>query len=140
MTGAVAPMRTETEGGRRRRLRRGGRDDTAVSAGLRQPAWRNLRNLYAPVEVVSPDAIEKIHDASLRVLEEIGMDFLLPEARQLLKAAGADVKAGEERIRLDRGMVEEFVAKAPSEFTLHARNPARNLRDRRQQSQFLYRG
>ena len=56
------------------------------------------------------------------------MDFLLPEARQLLKAAGADVKEGEERIRLDRAMVEEFVAKAPSEFTLHARNPARNLR------------
>ena len=128
MTEAVAATSIENEGGRRRRLRRGGRGDTAVSAGLRQPAWRNLQNPYAPIEVVSPDAIEKIHDASLRVLEEIGMDFLLPEARQLLKAAGADVKEGEERIRLDRGMVEEFVAKAPSEFTLHARNPARNLR------------
>ena len=116
------------EGGHRRRSRRRGRGEAAAPAGLRQPAWRNLQNPYAPLEVVSPDAIEKIHDASLRVLEEIGIDFLLPQARQLLRAAGADVKEGEERIRLDRGMVEEFVAKVPPEFTLHARNPTRNLR------------
>ena len=30
-------------------------------------------------------------------------------------------------MRVDRGLVLEAVAKAPARFTLHARNPARNL-------------
>ena len=42
---------------------------------------------------VSADELEAIHDASLTILEEIGMDVLLPEARALLKAAGAEVEA-----------------------------------------------
>jgi trimethylamine--corrinoid protein Co-methyltransferase len=80
-----------------------------------------------PVEAVSAEGLERIHDASLRILEEIGMDFLLPEAREMLKAAGAEVEAGSQRIRFDRGLILEAVAKAPGRFTLHARNPARDL-------------
>jgi trimethylamine--corrinoid protein Co-methyltransferase len=133
MTESDAALGTEADAGQPseeatpRRSRRGGRSGNVAPSGLRQSAWRNVQNPYAPIEVVSPQAIEDIHNASLRILEEIGMDFLLPEARALLKAAGAEVREGDERVRLDRAMVEEFVAKAPPEFTLHARNPARNL-------------
>ena len=105
----------------RRRERRGGGD-------FRQPDWALLRNPYRPLEILHPEQIEAIHDASLSILEEIGMDFLLPEAREILKAAGAEVEAGSERVRFDRNLVLEAVAKAPSGFTLHARNPERNLR------------
>ena len=83
---------------------------------------------YAPTEAVSADELESIHEASLRILEEIGMDFLDPDARALLAAAGARVEAGSERVRFDRAMVASVIATAPSSFTLHARNPARNLR------------
>ena len=41
--------------------------------------------------IISADEVESIHRASLKVLSEIGMDFMLPEARDLLKKAGADV-------------------------------------------------
>ena len=44
-----------------------------------------------PSEVVSEDELEAIHLASLRILRDIGIDFLDPEARRLLQAAGADV-------------------------------------------------
>ncbi|MEX2008852.1 MAG: trimethylamine methyltransferase family protein, partial [Dongiaceae bacterium] len=86
-----------------------------------------LRNPYGPIEVLSADQIEAIHDASLRLLEEIGMDFLDAEALAVLKAAGAEVEPGTQRVRFDRGLVLESVAKTPREVTLHARNPARSL-------------
>ncbi len=97
------------------------------SAALTQLPWRALRNPFAPIEVLSADQIEAIHDTSMQILEEIGMDFLHPEAREILGRAGAQVEAGSERVRFDRGLIEEAVGHAPSEFTLHARNPAHHL-------------
>ena len=104
----------------RRRERRGG-------AGLRQLPWRNLRNPYKPIEVLSADHVEAIHQTSLRILEEHGIEFLDAESLGILKAAGADVTAGSNLVRFDRGLITESIAKAPREFTLHARNPQRNL-------------
>ena len=59
--------------------------------------------------------------------EEVGMDFLHPEALEILSRGGADVTPGSERVRLDRGLIKQALASAPASFTLHARNPARNL-------------
>jgi trimethylamine--corrinoid protein Co-methyltransferase len=103
-----------------RRQSRGG-------TGLKQLSWRQVRNPYSPIEVLSADQIEAIHDASLTLLEEIGMDFLHPEALAILDRAGAQVESGTERVRFDRGLIEEAVAKAPSQFTLHARNPEHSV-------------
>jgi trimethylamine--corrinoid protein Co-methyltransferase len=96
-------------------------------AGFRQLPWRRVVNPYAPVEVLSADQIEAIHLASLRVLEDIGMEFLHDDALDLLQRAGASVDRATRRVRLDRGLVLEQVAKAPSQVTLHARNPERNV-------------
>lgn len=69
--------------------------------------------------------MEAIHHASLRVLAEVGMDLLHPEARRLLAAAGAQVEG--ERVRFDPEMVAETVARAPAEFTFHGRVPERDV-------------
>jgi trimethylamine--corrinoid protein Co-methyltransferase len=84
-----------------------------------------MRLTFPPTAAVSADQIEAIHEASLTILEEVGMDILLPEAREIYRAAGAAVEG--QRVRFDRGLVLEAVAKAPAQFTLHARNPARNV-------------
>jgi trimethylamine--corrinoid protein Co-methyltransferase len=107
------------EGGRRRERR--------TTGGLKQLPWRTYRNPYKPIEVLSADHLEAIHETSLRILEEHGMEFLDDEALALLKGAGADVKAGDRIVRFDRGLVLESIAKAPSEVRLHARNPERSL-------------
>src|SRR5262245_5743177 len=104
-----------------RRQRRGER------GGLKQLPWRNYRNPYRPLEVLNSDQLEAIHEASLRILEEIGMDFLDEESLGVLREAGAEVEPGSQRVRFDRGLVMASVAKAPSEFALHARNPAHSL-------------
>ena len=61
------------------------------------------------------------------MLKEIGIDFLHDGARAMLKDAGADVEPGAQRVRFDPALVEARIGLAPKEFTLHARNPARNL-------------
>jgi trimethylamine--corrinoid protein Co-methyltransferase len=61
------------------------------------------------------------------VLENIGMDFLHPEALDILGQGGAAVETGSNRVRFDRELVMETIATAPSEFVLHARNPDRDL-------------
>lgn len=110
-----------------RRRRSGGREGHERSLLPPQRPWAQPRLRYRPTEVVSADELEAIHVASLRVLEEIGMDFLDPEAREVLRAAGAHVEPGSERVRFDRAMVEERIRTAPSSFTLHAPNPAHDL-------------
>ncbi len=97
------------------------------SQGIAQLPWRSVVNPYTPVDVLSPDEVEAIHGASLRVLDEIGMDFLHPEALAVLAAGGARVEAGSQRVRFDPDMVAEAVAAAPSAFRLHARNPDHDL-------------
>ncbi|MBE7185255.1 MAG: trimethylamine methyltransferase family protein [Methylobacterium mesophilicum] len=117
-------------GAQAERSRRGGRAGKRVSGGacFEQPPFRQLRIPYASTAIVSDDELESIHLASLRVLKEIGVDVLHDEARRIMKAHGADVREGSERVRFDGDMLVESIAHAPSEFTVHARNPAHNLR------------
>ena len=71
------------------RLRRRGRD--LAPKLTRQPNYRQLRHPFPPQTMFSDDEIAAIHDTALRVLEELGMRVLLPEARQIYAAAGAKV-------------------------------------------------
>ncbi|MFO1036339.1 MAG: trimethylamine methyltransferase family protein [Geminicoccaceae bacterium] len=104
--------------------RRRARPQRQVGAII-QPPWRQPEFRYPPVEIISADALEAIHQASLTILETIGMRILSAEARALFAAAGAQVTG--DIVRLDRGLVMEKLAQAPSSFRLHARNPARDL-------------
>jgi trimethylamine--corrinoid protein Co-methyltransferase len=106
--------------------RRGHRQKRVVNA-IRQLPWREIHNPYAPVETLDADAVETIVDAAFDVLEQQGMRFMESSSRDLMRAAGADVDEATQMLRLDRGLVEEKLALAPSEFGLRARNPARDL-------------
>jgi trimethylamine---corrinoid protein Co-methyltransferase len=106
------------EAGRRRRR-------VAEPVSAQPPAQPQLP--FAPLALVSTDALESIHQAALTVLKEIGVDFLHDGARAMLKDAGADVDPVSKRVRFDPALVEARIGLTPKEFTLHARNPARNL-------------
>jgi len=112
------------------RARRGGRAGkrAGASSAFDQPSFRQLRNPLQPTRLISEDELESIHLASLRVLKEIGVDVLHEEARRIMKAHGADVREGSERVRFDGDMILALIANCPSEFTIHARNPAHDVR------------
>jgi trimethylamine--corrinoid protein Co-methyltransferase len=69
---------------------------------------------------------ERIHDAALTVLEEIGLADAIPSCVEACTAVGATM--GEDgRLRFPRRVVEAAIAGAARGFPLHARNPARSL-------------
>jgi trimethylamine---corrinoid protein Co-methyltransferase len=84
-------------------------------------------NPYRPVEILSEDQVETIHETSLRILSDIGMQVLGDRALDALVVAGASVDRSTRNVRLDPGQVEELVTKTPGEFRLHARNPGRDV-------------
>lgn len=117
------------DGQQRRRRGSGGRGGDR-GKGRKAPAtlrYRSVLNTSSPSELLSEEGLEAIHDASLQVLETIGIDFMLEEARDRLKAAGAEVQHGTERVRLDRDLVMDLVGQAPGGFKLHARNADRSI-------------
>ena len=97
------------------------------SGGVSQRPFRRLRNPYPPVRVLSEDQIESIHHTSLRILEEIGLQFLDNEAISILRRHGASIDAETGLVRLDRALVLEKLKTVPSEIALEARNPERNV-------------
>ena len=109
------------------RRRGGGRAGHERSSLPPQRPWAQPRMPYPPTAVISADELESIHVASLRVLSEIGMDFLDPDARELLRAAGAQTSPDDQRVRFDPDMVLDTIKTAPATFTLHARNPEHHL-------------
>ncbi len=113
---------------RRGRAMGKGRLRKESSSDFAQLPFQNLKIPYQPYNIISDDQVEAIHNASMDVLENIGINFLLDEARDILKEAGADVREGETRVRFDRNMVMELVATVPSQFSMYARNPAHNIR------------
>ena len=103
------------------------RDMSGRHVKVHQQPWARLTNPYPPLKIFSDDQIEAIHLNALRILEEIGMRVLLPEAREAFRKAGAKVDETTLRVHPDKAFLEAALAKAPAEFTLHARNPDRNL-------------
>ena len=95
--------------------------------GIEQLPWRLPTNPYRPIEVLSADQLESIHDASLRVLEQLGIEFMSPEALDVLARAGAEVDRASGVVRFDRGLIAELIDKAPGQVTVTPRNPARQL-------------
>lgn len=69
--------------------------------------------------------LEQIHKAVLQVLEKNGIEFYSQEAREILSKGGARVEG--EKVFFPPEMVMEQVGRAPSEFTLHARNPEKSV-------------
>ena len=76
-------------------------------------------------EYFTDEDVQKIHAATLRVLETVGVDFGYAPAVDVFKKAGCKVEG--ERVFLTPKMVMEQVAKAPSEYILQARNPEKNV-------------
>jgi trimethylamine--corrinoid protein Co-methyltransferase len=86
-----------------------------------------LRNSLKPVEPLSSDQLMMIHDASLRLLAEIGIEFMGPAARRLLRQAGAEVNEASGLVRLPHELITQALSTAPATFRLTPRNPARAI-------------
>ena len=109
--------RRAAEGGSGRRARaRVAAPATIVGTSLRKiPVY----------DLVGDERLDQIHDASMRILEDVGIEFRDETALATWREAGAEVSKS--RVRVPRQLVEEGLAKAPPRYTFHARNPKRSV-------------
>ena len=110
-----------------RRERRRGRMGEAGSESSRKPDYRSLKNPFLPQPIFSDDQVAAIHDTALRVLEELGIKVLLPQARELFVRAGALVDLETDMVRIGRDMVTAALASAPKSIHAHAGDRSRDL-------------
>jgi len=89
---------------------------------LQAPGKGLIGGQYKPL---TDREVERIHEASLTVLERTGVRVDEPDALELFRGAGADVR--ENRVRLSRSLVEDAIDKAPSKVVLAGRDPEHDL-------------
>jgi trimethylamine--corrinoid protein Co-methyltransferase len=82
-------------------------------------------NKMARYEVLSDDAVAVLERGWRRIVSEIGVQFVKPEAVELFRKAGQ--KTDGQTVLLDPDFVLEQVKKAPREFDVQARNPDHNV-------------
>src|SRR5438045_703429 len=82
-------------------------------------------NTMPRYEILSADSIAVLERGWRRIVSEIGIQFAKPEAAGLFAKAGQRVDG--DVVKLDPEFLLEQVAKAPREFDLQARNPARSV-------------
>ncbi|MCJ8308106.1 MAG: trimethylamine methyltransferase family protein [Rhizobiaceae bacterium] len=120
-----------------RRGRRGGREARReIRSAFDTKMLPALKRNLPLVEPMSQEQIEKIDDASMAVLEDVGVIFRDPQAIEDWRKAGADIR-DEDRVHLDRNLVRELIQSIPESFTYHARNPANNLPFGKDHSMFI---
>ncbi|MDH3690668.1 MAG: trimethylamine methyltransferase family protein [Gammaproteobacteria bacterium] len=110
---------------RQRTGRRSARRADRKVGAVHQREWAAVHNAYPPFEILDPERIESLHLASLKILQELGIEVLHPSTRDLLRREGAGIDG--ERVYFAKDMVEEKIGLAPAEFELRARNPERSV-------------
>src|SRR5665647_3741249 len=84
-----------------------------------------LINEMPRYEILDEAAIQELERGWRRIVSELGIEFLYPEALEYFEKAGQKVEG--ELVKFDPDWILEQVAKAPSEFTLQARNPEHSV-------------
>ena len=106
------------------RLGRGARKAVRQTRDIRMlPALKRSLPLVEPMD---HEQIQRIDDASMSILEDVGVVFRDPIAIAQWQTAGADIRDGD-RVHLDRSLVRKLIKSIPESFTYHARNTANNL-------------
>ena len=106
---------------------RRGREARRSAAPARVVNYRTLRQPFEPQKVLSDDAVAAIHDMALKVLEDLGLRILLPEARAIFATAGARVDEDTEMVFVGRDIVAAALSTAPKSIRMRAANPEREL-------------
>lgn len=84
-----------------------------------------FENTMPRYEILSEESMAVLDKGWRRIVSELGIEFMKPEAVELFKAAG--MRTDGDKVFFDPDFVLEQVAKAPREFDIQARNPANTV-------------
>jgi len=74
-------------------------------------------------KVLTEDKMDRLHEATIEVLENIGIKNMHDEAREIMEEKGCEVDHDKKIVKIPGNIMKEYIAKAPSSITLHGRDP-----------------
>jgi trimethylamine--corrinoid protein Co-methyltransferase len=74
-------------------------------------------------EMLTPEQVLRVHEASLEILEQVGLLVRNAKARDILAAHGCRLSSDSEIVRFPRAVVEQYRASIPPTFTFGGRDP-----------------
>ena len=79
--------------------------------------------IHSFAALLSQEQVEQVHEASLEILERVGMLVRNERAREIFAAHGAQVEEQTQIVRIPRQVVERYRVLFPPKFTFRARDP-----------------
>ena len=103
-----------------RDARRAVRTDTSAVAG-----FGALERKIPYLDLLSPEQVDRIHDESMKLLAEVGIEFRDDEAIEMWQAHGT--KTDGYRVHFDRDELMALIAQAPETYTMTARDRSKSV-------------
>jgi trimethylamine--corrinoid protein Co-methyltransferase len=88
---------------------------------------KSITNPKLKLEILTPADVQKIHDATLHIIEHVGVRFPSNRALEIWKANGATVDFEKKIVRVKPQIIDDALKKAPPTYTLAARDSQQDL-------------
>ncbi|HID88091.1 MAG TPA: hypothetical protein EYP52_00035, partial [Anaerolineae bacterium] len=91
---------------------------------------RKIKSISDPrisLNILSPEDVQRIHTATLDIIESVGVRFPSHKALDIWEAHGATVDRDTMVVKAPGHLIEEALKKAPPVYTLAARDPEQDL-------------
>lgn len=88
---------------------------------------KSITNPRLSLSILSSEDIQRIHTATLDIIESVGVKFPSLKALDIWEANGASVDRNTSVVKISGQIIEAALKKAPPVYTLAAQNPAQDL-------------
>ena len=88
---------------------------------------KSITNPRLSLHILSPEDVQRIHTATLDVIETVGVRFPSTRALDIWEAHGATVDRDTMIVKVPGHVIEDALRQAPPAYKLAARDPAQDL-------------
>jgi trimethylamine--corrinoid protein Co-methyltransferase len=88
---------------------------------------KSITNPKLKLEILTTEEVKKIHEATLWIIERVGVRFPSQRALDIWESHGAVVDREKKIVRAKGDLIEEALTKCPPAYSLAARDPEQDL-------------
>ena len=88
---------------------------------------KSITNPKLRLEILAPQEVKRIHDATLHIIANVGVRFPSKRALEIWESHGASVDHDKMIVKARPVLIEEALKTCPPVYTLAARDPAQDL-------------
>lgn len=92
---------------------------------------KNIKSITNPklkLEILTTEEVQKIHDATLWIIEHVGVRFPSERALEIWESCGATVDREKKIVRARPNLIEDALKKCPPKYDLAARDPQQDCK------------